>query len=295
MLRNDAPYRGSLLLETRNTGEACVQQGAQAETVGKTDLGSEADAPARIRRRETILKVVTLIVLLAIWELAGQNANKLLVAVPSDIAVATWELLESGELFSATLDSMSTLVVGFAVAAVLGIVIGFIMGTNRTAEVILDPYINALYAMPLVALIPILMLWVGIGYTAKVVIVILFSVFPVIINTVTGVKNVDAAYLDIGKAFMATRMMVYRKIIMPYAMPYVISGLRIALGRGIIAMIVAEFLTSISGLGGLIINYTNAFETAKAFSPVLVVALLANVLTWFLAVVESRSGRWRKR
>jgi NitT/TauT family transport system permease protein len=169
------------------------------------------------------------------------------------------------------------------------------MGTNRTAELILDPYINALYAMPLVALIPILMLWVGIGYTAKVVIVVLFSVFPVIINTVTGVKNVDSHYLDIGKAFMATRFMVYRKIIAPYALPYVASGLRIALGRGIIAMIVAEFLTAITGLGGLIINYTNAFETAKAFAPVLVVALLANVLTIGVQKVEQRLGRWRRR
>jgi NitT/TauT family transport system permease protein len=149
--------------------------------------------------------------------------------------------------------------------------------------------------MPLVALIPILMLWVGIGLAAKITIVILFAVFPVIINTTTGVKNVDAHYLDIGKAFMASRAMVWRYIVLPYAMPYVVSGLRIALGRGVIAMIVAEFLTSISGLGGLIINYTNAFETAKAFSPVLVVALLANALTWALLAVEQRLAQWKKR
>jgi ABC-type nitrate/sulfonate/bicarbonate transport system permease component len=269
-------------------------QGAQTEALARVEP-TGADDAARTSRRELILKIATLVILLSVWELAGRNANKLLVAVPSDIAIATWQLLISGELISATLESMSTLVVGFAIAAVLGILIGFAMGTSRTTEVILDPYINALYAMPLVALIPILMLWVGIGYTAKVVIVILFSIFPVIINTVAGVKNVDAHYLDIGKAFMATRLMVYRKIIAPYAMPYVVSGLRIALGRGIIAMIVAEFLTSISGLGGLIINYTNAFETAKAFSPVLIVALLANLLTWLLVGVEERYGRWRNR
>ena len=94
---------------------------------------------------------------------------------------------------------------------------------------------------------------------------------------------------------MASRAMVWRYIVLPYAMPYVVSGLRIALGRGVIAMIVAEFLTSISGLGGLIINYTNAFETAKAFSPVLVVALLANALTWALLAVEQRLAQWKKR
>ncbi|HET8726118.1 MAG TPA: ABC transporter permease [Alphaproteobacteria bacterium] len=246
------------------------------------------------KRRELVLRLATLVILLGGWELAGRDANKLLVAVPSEIALATWDLLVNGELLSATLDSMSTFIVGFAVAAVLGIVIGFAMGTNRTVEVILDPYINALYAMPLVALIPVLMLWVGIGYAAKITIIILFAVFPVIINTVAGVRNVDQHLLDVGKAFMASRSMVYRRIIAPYALPYVASGLRIALGRGIIAMIVAEFLTSITGLGGLIINYTNAFETAKAFAPVLVVAFLANALTFFLQMIEERLGRWRR-
>jgi NitT/TauT family transport system permease protein len=264
-------------------------------TTDPASTGSPKSLFERQRVRDAMLQLAVLAALLLVWEIAARGANQLMVTTPSHIAVAIWDLTRNGELVGATLDSMSSLVVGFAIAAVLGIVIGFLMGTNRTAELILDPYINALYAMPLVALIPILMLWVGIGYTAKVVIVVLFSVFPVIINTVTGVKNVDSHYLDIGKAFMATRFMVYRKIIAPYALPYVASGLRIALGRGIIAMIVAEFLTAITGLGGLIINYTNAFETAKAFAPVLVVALLANVLTIGVQKVEQRLGRWRRR
>jgi ABC-type nitrate/sulfonate/bicarbonate transport system permease component len=272
-----------------------VQQTARTESGDGRILRAGKRGADQTKRRERIIKIVALIVLLGTWELAAKDANRLLIAVPSDIAIATWELLLSGELVAATLDSMASFVVGFGIACVLGIAIGFAMGTNRTTEIILDPYINALYAMPLVALIPILMLWVGIGYAAKVIIVILFAVFPVIINTVTGVKNVDRHYLDIGKAFMASRAMVYRKIILPYALPYIASGLRIALGRGIIAMIVAEFLTAITVLGGLIINYTNAFETAKAFAPVLIVALLANALTAALQRIEARLQRWRQR
>jgi ABC-type nitrate/sulfonate/bicarbonate transport system permease component len=260
-----------------------------------TSIGSPKSFLRRQRVRDAMLQIAVLAVLLLLWEFAARGANQLMVTTPTRIVAAIWDMTLTGELVRASLDSMSSLVVGFAVAAVFGIVIGFLMGTNRTLELVLDPYINALYAMPLVALIPILMLWVGIGYTAKVVIVVLFSVFPVIINTVTGVKNVDSHYLDIGKAFMATRFMVYRRIIAPYALPYVASGLRIALGRGIIAMIVAEFLTAITGLGGLIINHTNAFETAKAFAPVLVVALLANVLTISVQKVEQHLGRWRRR
>lgn len=263
----------------------------------KIDPASGPSTPLfkRQRVRDIALQVTVLAILLFVWELAARGGNQLMVATPSNIASAIWDMMRSGELLKASLDSMSSLVVGFAIAAVSGILIGFLMGTNRTVELILDPYINALYAMPLVALIPILMLWVGIGFTAKVVIVVLFAVFPVIINTVTGVKNVDSLYLDIGKAFMATRFMVYRKIIAPYALPYIASGLRIALGRGIIAMIVAEFLTAITGLGGLIINYTNSFETAKAFAPVLIVAFLAIVLTTALQKIEQRLGRWRRR
>lgn len=263
----------------------------------KTDLASTSSLKSLLNRqrvRDTMIQIAVLAALLIVWEFSARGSNELMVATPSHIAVAIWDMIHSGELVRASLDTMSSLVVGFAIAAVLGIVIGFLMGTHRMVELILDPYINALYAMPLVALIPILMLWVGIGYTAKVVIVVLFSVFPIIINTVTGVKNVDSHYLDIGKAFMATRFMVYRKIIAPYALPYVASGLRIALGRGIIGMIVAEFMTAITGLGGLIINYTNAFETAKAFAPVFVVALLANVLTIAVQKVEQRLGRWRR-
>jgi len=263
----------------------------------KTDLASTSSLKSLLNRqrvRDTMIQIAVLAALLIVWEFSARGSNELMVATPSHIAVAIWDMIRSGELVRASLDTMSSLVVGFAIAAVLGIVIGFLMGTHRMVELILDPYINALYAMPLVALIPILMLWVGIGYTAKVVIVVLFSVFPIIINTVTGVKNVDSHYLDIGKAFMATRFMVYRKIIAPYALPYVASGLRIALGRGIIGMIVAEFMTAITGLGGLIINYTNAFETAKAFAPVFVVALLANVLTIAVQKVEQRLGRWRR-
>jgi NitT/TauT family transport system permease protein len=247
------------------------------------------------QRRETWLKLGVFVAVLLVWEIAAHGANPLLVAKPSAVLMATWHLVQNGEILAATASSLASLVVGFLIAAVVGIAIGAFMGTNRTADVILDPYVNALYAMPLVALIPILMLWVGIGYTAKVVIVFLFSVFPIIINTVTGVKNVDRHYLDIGKAFMASRSMVYRQIIAPYALPYVASGLRIALGRGIIGMIVAEFLTAITGLGGLIINYTNSFETAKAFAPVLIVAVLANLASFGVQRVEKRLGRWRLR
>jgi ABC-type nitrate/sulfonate/bicarbonate transport system permease component len=242
---------------------------------------------------DTLIKIITAVVILGAWEIFGRQANPLLVAVPSEVLVATWELMVSGELFVATGASMASFFAGFVIAAIVGMVVGALMGANRTVEVVLDPYINALYSMPLIALVPLLMLWVGIGFTSKVIIVALFAVFPVIINTLAGVRNVEKSYLDIGKAFGAPRWMTFRRIIVPSAVPYIASGMRLAVSRGIIAMIVAEFLTSIAGLGGLIINYTNQFETAKAFVPVFVLAIIGNVLTYVVRRVEDRLGSWR--
>lgn len=241
-----------------------------------------------------MIKLVTLVVVLGLWEVLAMNANPLLVARPSAVAVEAWRMFASGELLNAFIDSASSFAIGFAISLVLGVLIGVLMGANRLIEKILDPYINALYAMPIVALIPLLMLWVGIGFQAKVVIVVLFAIFPIIINTTVGVKNVDRHYLDIGIAFNATRGAIFWKIVAPYALPFVASGIRLAVGRGIIAMVVAEFLTAISGLGGLIINYTNSYQTARAFVPVLLLAFLGIFLTWVVQVIEERLGAWRR-
>jgi ABC-type nitrate/sulfonate/bicarbonate transport system permease component len=243
--------------------------------------------------RETWIKIVTAVVLLGSWEFFGQYANPLLVAVPSQVIAATYELALSGELFSATAESLAAFAVGYAVSLLIGMLIGVAMGANRTVEVVLDPYINALYSMPLIALVPLLMLWVGIGFASKVVIIVLFAVFPIIINTLAGVRNVEKNYLDIGVAFGATRWMTFRGIIIPSAVPYIASGMRLAVSRGIIAMVVAEFLTSIAGLGGLIINYTNQFQTAKAFVPVFVLAILGNLLTYAVRKLEEQFATWR--
>ncbi|MCC4296658.1 ABC transporter permease [Aurantimonas coralicida] len=243
--------------------------------------------------RDNIIRIATAVVLIGAWEIFGRYGNPLLIAVPSDVLAATYDLAADGELFSATAESMSSFAVGFAIAAILGVAIGVAMGLNRTVEIALDPYINALYSMPLIALVPLLMLWVGVGFLSKVVIVAMFSIFPVIINTLSGVRNVENSYLDIGKAFGAGRWMTFRRIIMPSAVPYIASGMRLAVSRGIIAMIIAEFLTSIAGLGGLIINYTNQFETAKAFVPVFLLAIIGNILTYAVKWLEDRLGSWR--
>ncbi|MBC6718599.1 ABC transporter permease [Aurantimonas sp. DM33-3] len=267
---------------------------SQSETAAAAKSNIWTTLPAKpLVSRDNWIRIITAVVLIGSWEFFGRNANPLLVALPSQVLMATWEMLLTGELLEATIESLSVFAAGFLISLVLGMAIGILMGTSRTAEVAFDPYVNALYSMPLIALVPILMLWVGVGFTSKVIIVVMFAIFPVIINTLAGVRNVEKSYLDIGVAFGATRWMTFTGIVLPSAVPYIASGTRLAVSRGIIAMIVAEFLTSIAGLGGLIINYSNQFQTAKAFVPVFILAILGNLLTHAVKLAEDRMGAWQ--
>lgn len=241
-----------------------------------------------------LIQIVTAIVIIGGWELLAMDANPLLVPRPSSVGIAAWDMLLTGELARALKESIASFGAGFAISLILGIALGVMMGVSKLIEKILDPYVNALYAMPIIALIPFIMLWVGIGFEAKVIIVVLFAVFPIIISTATGVKNVDKHYLDIGIAFCASRYSIFTKIVAPSALPFVASGIRLAVGRGIIAMVVAEFLTAIAGLGGLIINYSNSFQTSRAFVPVIVLAFMGIVLTYLVQAVEYKLDAWKR-
>lgn len=245
------------------------------------------------RSQTRFIQVLTAIIVIGGWELLAMGANPLLVPKPSTIVAAAWDTLVSGELARASAQSAASFATGFGIALVLGVALGLLMGVSRIVEKVLDPYVNALYAMPIIALIPFIMLWAGIGFQAKVIIVVLFAIFPIIINTAVGVKNVDRHYLDIGVAFRASRSAMFLKIVAPSALPFVASGIRLAVGRGIIAMVVAEFLTAISGLGGMIINYSNSFQTAKAFVPVIVLGFLGISLTYLVQIVEQRLAAWK--
>jgi ABC-type nitrate/sulfonate/bicarbonate transport system permease component len=240
------------------------------------------------------LQIVFFFLLIFIWEIGGRRVNPLLMSYPSKIVGAALELIASGELFKALWGSLQGIMIGTLIAIVIGIFVGILIGTYKTMEVLLDPYINALYSTPLVALIPLMMLWIGMGLQAKIVIVALMAVFPIIINTFTGVKNIGQIYHDVAKAFGTSGWHAFTKIVIPASIPYIMSGIRLAVGRAIIAQIVAEFLTAISGLGGMIIIYSNAFETAKLFVPIIVLALLGEVLARLVKLAERKISPWRQ-
>ena len=248
----------------------------------------------RAERKSMLVKAITLVIVLGAWEIAGNYVNPLFLSSPSAIAVAFYELLRSGELVAAIGASLLSFFLGVTFAIVVGIAIGVAMGRIRMVEYILEPYVNALYSTPSIALIPLFILWFGVGLMSKVIIIFTLSVFIVIINTFSGVKNLSQGVIDIGAAFGANERQIFWKVVLPAALPFIMTGLRLAVGRAVLAMIVAEFFTSIVGLGGMIVKYSNFFETAKMFVPIIVVSLLGVGFVELIKYTERRLAPWKE-
>ena len=236
--------------------------------------------------------VVPIVVLLA-WEVLGRQVDPLFIAWPSQIVAAAIEMIKSGELGGAFLESMKTLTLGFVLATIVGIGLGLVIGRYRYVDAGTDWLVNALYATPLVAITPLVILWFGLGFPAKLFIVFILAVFPVLINTASGVKNVSPHLIDVGVAFAASERKIFLKIILPAALPFMMTGIRLGVGRAIIAMVVAEFFTAINGLGALIIKYGNQFDTAAMFVPILCLMLMGVVYTAIAMRFERWVAPWR--
>jgi len=168
------------------------------------------------------------------------------------------------------------------------------MGRYRLAEYILDPYVYALDATPRVALIPILLLWFGLGTSSKIAIVFLSGLFPVLMNTFSGVRTVSGHLVDIGRAYGARERKIFTKIILPAALPFVMAGIRLGIGRALIGIITAEMFTAVSGMGALLSRYSNALKTDKFFVPVILLALFGVLLSALVEKLEAQLAPWKK-
>lgn len=255
--------------------------------------GRRARALAYLRGRPNLVRTIAVVTAIVLWEVFGRGVNPIFMSHPTAILKAFVELAGTGELTAALAQSLQIFVVGMAIAIVGGITIGLIIGKFWWAEYILDPFINAIYAIPRVALVPLLILWFGLEMTSKVVIVVSIAIFPILINTYSGVKDVRADLIEIGRAYSATETQIFFKIVVPAAVPFIMAGIRLSVGVGLIGMVVAEFFTAVSGLGGRIIFYGNQFATAKMLVPIIVLALMGVALTQIVIFIESRLSRWR--
>lgn len=263
-----------------------------ANTQNKT-AAPDADAAERRPLPRWAITLTSIVGVLIFWEIFGRQINPVFGSYPSAIAVAFWELLLSGQLWSALLESLQPFVVGYSLAIVVGVPVGLIIGRFRVAEAALGIYVTAGYAMPLVALVPLLILWLGLGFTVKVAVVFLMAMFPICINTWLGVIAVPKTLIEVGKSFVAPDLVILRRIVLPATLPYIMAGVRLAVGRAVVAMVIAEFFTTISGLGAVIINSANNFDTATMFVPIIILMLMAVGLNSLIGLVERKVAPWQ--
>jgi NitT/TauT family transport system permease protein len=263
-----------------------------AEQAQQQILSETASKPTR-RLPRWAITTLSVAIFLAAWEFFGRDVNPVFGSYPSAIAVAFVDLARSGKLERALFQSLQPFVLGYLLAIVAGIPIGLVVGRFRTAEAALGIYVTAGYAMPLVALVPLLILWLGLGFTVKVAIVFLMSIFPICINTWAGVNAVSVSLVEVGKSFVASDATILRRIILPATLPYIMAGIRLAVGRAVVAMIIAEFFTAITGLGGIIIQSANNFDTATMFVPVVILMVLAIGLNALILFLERRIAPWQ--
>ncbi len=248
---------------------------------------------ARVVGYELLPRAGFLALLLAAWEWFGRGVDPVFFSYPSAILAALPGMVRSGELPGAVSASLQSLYLGFLLAAAAGVTLGCLMGRYRLLYLLLDWEVTAVYATPYTALVPLFILWFGLGLKAKVAMVFLPAFFPILINTLDGVRGVDRQYVDVARAEGASEWQVFTKIILPGAVPSIMTGIRLGIGRGVVGMVVAEMFTAITGLGGAILYYGNQFRTDKMLVAIVTLSVLATVLTSVARVLESRVARWR--
>lgn len=262
------------------------------EPTAEPTVRSGPRPPFHRRHRGGLITTGSLIVVLVFWEITGRQMNPIFASYPSAVVRKFGVQIRSGLLPEALLDSLEPLLLGFCVAALVGIPVGLLIGRYRSADAALGVYITAGYAMPLVALIPLFMLWFGLGFLVKVVIVVVMTVFPIVINTRAGVRAVPRSLTEVGTSFTASEFAIMRKIILPATVPHIMTGLRLGIGRAVIAIVIAEFFTAIGGLGGQIILAGQRFDTAGLFVPVTVLMVLGVGLTRLVGWLETKVAPW---
>ena len=272
----------------------CIEQ-TMADIADPRSATQQTAGPARAKRAlpRWAITSISLCVFLLFWEFFGHQINPIFGSYPTAIFSASIELVRNGKLVGALVQSLQPFLLGYCLAIVAGVPLGLVLGRFATVEAALGMFVTGGYAMPLVALVPLLILWFGLGFTVKAAVIFLMAIFPIVINTWLGVKSVPKALIDVGKSLVASDAVILRRIVLPATLPYIMAGIRLAVGRAVVGMVVAEFFTEISGLGGIIINAGNNFDTATMFVPIIVLMAIAIGLNHLIGWLEKVIAPWQ--
>lgn len=257
---------------------------------------SSFNVPIRRRRGRKawlpLFPFASVVFVLIIWQVVGGHMNPYLLSTPTAVVRAFATLIGNGQLLSTFGTSMEDLWAGYALAVVVGIGVGILMGRSPVFEQIFNPYINFFQATPLIALVPLIVIWFGVGYEARLATTFTLAVWSIIINTYVGVKSTPAALIDVARVYQFGRRRTVTEISLPNAVPHIFAGLRIGLGKALIGMMIAEMEISLAGLGGLVTNYGNAFKTAYLLAGVFTASIVGVITAVILDVARRVFFPW---
>ena len=248
------------------------------------------------RYEGTILGGSAVVIVVAIWQAIFSYTNwinRLFFSGPSDIAKTFWTALTEGNLLSDLRFSGANFAVGFGIALVTGVIIGVMVGWYRRARLILDPFLNALYAAPRIAMMPLIIIWFGIGWKSKVFVVFLSAFFPILVNTAAGIRNLDRDLLRAARAFCASDWQIFKTLAIPGSVPFILTGVRQGVAVGLIGVVVGEMLGSSEGVGFMVAYGGQTFQTDTMFVGFFIIAFAGILLTWLAERLERRFSRWR--
>jgi ABC-type nitrate/sulfonate/bicarbonate transport system permease component len=237
--------------------------------------------------------VISILSLAVLWEVTGRIMDSTLIPPLSRIGAAWWKLLASGKLAANLTLSLTTLAAGFFLAVAIGIIIGLLMGRFRAVEHFLDLYVNVLMSAPTTAFVPVLIMWFGLGVESRIAVVFLFAVFVIIINTMTGVKQVDSVLVEMARSFGAKEKEIFFKIILPASMPAIMAGVRLGMGRAVKGMVTAEMLLTLTGIGAMIMQYGSSFATDSLFAVILTILIIAMITMRAVQWLDRRLTGWK--
>lgn len=242
-----------------------------------------------------LLRFAGLLGILALWEFmfSGGRVNPIFSAPPTAVIQTVPDVLSDELYLPAVLSTLRLFSVGFVIASVLGILLGLLVARVRLLDVGFTPYLNALYASPLPAFIPILTVIMGFGFRTKLFVVVLLAIFPILINTHQGARSVDGTLLEVARSLRVGEGRLWADVIIPSSLPFLIVGLRLGVARGMIGTAVAELYTSPDGLGYLILRYGFRFHMDAMLVVVLTFTAISLVLSWSTGLLERRVRRWR--
>jgi NitT/TauT family transport system permease protein len=264
------------------------------------DVALAAASPLRrfyLTSERAILGVASVAAVLLAWEwvAARELVPLVFISSPMRIAKAAVELAASGDLWNDLRVSGIEFFVGYAMSVAVGIPLGIATGWYRRLFYLLDPFISGLYATPRVALLPLIIIWVGIGIWSKIVVVFLGAVFPILINTLAAVRTTDERLLRAARSFGADDLQVFRTIVLPSSVPFILTGLRLGVGRALVGVVVGELYAATAGIGFLITVAGASFQTDKVFVGILIIAAAGMVSMEVLSRLERRFEKWRPR